>query len=668
MVEILKSYPPIRQTFNMVPSLLEQIVDYAEGKAFDPCLKLSLKKAAELSDKDKQSMLNLFFQANYDNMIAPYPKYRELFKERRRAGSWGEAEWLDLQCLFNLAWIDPSFRKAGRLSELDRKGERFIEDEKAEILAEQRKIISSIIPRMREMANLGQIEISTSPYFHPIMPLLYDTDIAREALPDISLPTARFSHPEDVERHVATAVELYSNLFGNSPKGMWPSEGSVSEAIIPIIRKYGIEWMAADEEILAKSLAIPGRGGGVNNVISAGALYKCYRYGGESNYMNLFFRDHALSDNIGFVYSSWDPEKAADDFLARLKSIYDDLETAKIENPVVSIILDGENAWEFYKNDGHDFLNALYTKISRADWLETTTFSQYLAANQSRGELKKIFPGSWINHSFAVWIGHREKNRAWDLLSRARDELSEFENSNPAFDKGKLKLAWREIYIAEGSDWCWWFGDDHPGPHNDDFDRLFRSHLANIYYLTDREPPADFFSPVRSAYLMEFLSSPIDYITPKIDGKLTHFYEWHQAGFYDCLKAGSTMHRAENILAGIWFGFDPKNIYLRLDPAKGIDPRRFASLKFEIEFLFPSKTAIAISLADEGSPNEISYAFEDILEISIPFTFFKDVRDGKILFRVLIKEGGELLERWPSAEALKLEFPQEGSKQIPWVI
>jgi len=384
--------------------------------------------------------------------------------------------------------------------------------------------------------------------------------------------------------------------------------------------------------------------------------------------MNLFFRDHALSDNIGFVYSRWDAEKAADDFLAKLKAVNNNLVNRNVENPVISVILDGENAWEFYKNDGHDFLEALYAKISRTDWLETTTFSQYLESNPNCADLKKIFPGSWINHNFAVWIGQREKNRAWDLLSRARNELAEFENSKSEFDKEKLNLAWREIYIAEGSDWCWWFGDDHIGPNNDDFDRLFRSHLANVYYLTDREPPAEFFSPVRSAYSMEFLSTPIDYITPRIDGKLTHFYEWHQAGFYDCLKAGTTMHKADNILAGIWFGFDPKNVYFRLDPIQGLDLKRFASMTFEIEFISPSKRILQIRPSEENSADGIIKAFKEILEVAISLSLFPDPGDGKLLFRIMVKEGGNLLEKWPSTEALKIEFPKAGSTQIPWVI
>lgn len=660
MVEILEPYPRIKQTFNMVPSLLEQIIEYADGKASDPYLELSLRKADELTEKDKSWIIDKFFQANPEYMIAPYERYWQLFNNRRSALDWSESEWRDLQTLFNLSWIDPSFKKTGRLRELSNKGRGYNEADKREILSHQRKIISDIIPRLKEYSEAGRIEISTTPYFHPIMPLLYDTDIARVAMPDVSLPSKRFSHPEDVDRQVAMAVELHASIFGENPKGMWPSEGSVSEDIIPILRKYGINWIATDEDILAESLSLPARRQERESLVSDGKLYKSYRFGGEAGEIRLFFRDRRLSDNIGFIYSRWDPEKAADDFLDSLKAINEKF--GDTPDTIVSVILDGENAWEYYKNDGHDFLNALYSKISEAEWLETTTFSEYIENNLASEQLPKIFPGSWINHNYGVWIGHQEDNEAWDLLSLARDELVIFEKSNPDFEPGKIKLAWREIFIAEGSDWCWWFGDDHVGPNNDDFDRLFRSHLANIYYLTDREPPAEIFSPIRMAYRSQFRNAPIDYITPKIDGKISHYYEWSQAGFYDCRKAGSTMHKSENIISGIWFGFDPKNLYIRLDPGDG--GGNLESCDIDIEF-----QGVANPLrinTKEAKEKRFAFYFGAILEIKIPFGLLGD--KFKILFKILVKKDGTVLERWPLSDGLEIVLPKPGSDSIPWVV
>ncbi len=675
MVEILRRYPRIKQTFNMVPSLLEQLDDYARGVATDPHLELSSKIVSELTDEDKLKILDLHFQANYDHMIYPNRRYRQLFNDRKKAmDSWGEIDWRDLQCLSNLAWIDPTFKKSGRLLELSEKGEEYTENDKQEILAEQRRIIGRIVPELKELMREGQIEVSTSPYFHPIMPLLYDSSIAEVGMPDVELPQKRFRHPEDVQKQVAMAVDLYSELFGKPPNGMWPSEGSVSEDIIPIISKHGIRWIATDEEILARSITDPGGGGSVDKPAAPPDLYRSYCFSKGEATVTIFFRDHALSDNIGFVYSHWDPERAADDFLTRLKAIDRRLSSENIKTPIVSVILDGENAWEHYPNDGHDFLDALYTKISAADWLETTTFSRYLSDKPDSVKLKKLYPGSWINHNFGIWIGHREKNKAWDLLSNARMELLKFQEANTDFDKEKLQRAWKEIYIAEGSDWCWWFGDDHVGPNNDDFDRLFRSHLANVYKLIDREPPPGLLEPVRSRFTPEHLAPPIEYITPTIDGMLTHYFEWQQAGFLDCLKVGLAMHRSEQIVSGIWFGFDQQNLYIRVDKAADIDIKRFNRLTLEIEFLKPKGGRLSISGAQarmrlgEREIHGIDHQLKDLLEISIPLMEFRLRPEEIISFRVEVRQEGRLLEVWPPSETLRIELPKSGSNSIPWMI
>ncbi len=617
-----------------------------------------------MTDEDRAWMIDKFFQANPENMIAPHKRYLELFKGRRMTSDWDESEWRDLQTLFNLAWIDPSFRKTGRLRELSEKGRGYTEEEKLEILEYHKKIISEIIPRLRQYRETGQIEISTTPYFHPIMPLLFDTEIARVSSPDIFLPGARFRHPEDVDRQVGLAVDLHARLFRARPRGMWPSEGSVSEEIIPILRRHGIEWIAADEDILARSLGIPARGEQMNPLAMDNWLYKIYRFGGEAEEMRMFFRDRQLSDKIGFVYSRWDPQKAADDFMSKLKAIRDSLKNEPVA--IVSIILDGENAWEYYKNDGHDFLSALYEKISAADWLETTTFSDFLDSKPQSEKIPKIFPGSWINHNFKVWIGHKEDNKAWDLLAMVRDELAEFERRNPDYHSERLRLAWREILIAEGSDWCWWFGDDHIGPNNDDFDRLFRSHLANVYYLTDREPPAELFSPVREAFIARFQNAPIDYITPKIDGKISHYYEWSQAGFYDCSRAGSAMHKTDRVVAGIYFGFDPKNIYIRID--REPNQPAFESHRFELEFSKPSQKVFSLAPSENQSDGGLAFANVDILEISLPLGIFGQSISGEIRLRLAVKDGDKTLEIWPLSESLTMRLPQAGSDAIPWVV
>lgn len=675
MVEILDNYPAIKQTFNMVPSLLEQLDDYARGQAIDPHLTLSVRRAEDLTADDKAAMLNLLFQANYDTMIGNNLRYAYLHRTRTQAmENWTPQEWRDLQSLANLAWIDPMYKSSGPMKALAAKGERYTEDDKQAILTEQRRIVGRIVPSLKEYMKRGQIEVSVTPYFHPIMPLLYDTSSALVAMPGAPMPQNRFQHPEDVRRQVEDAVELYANRFGQKPQGMWPSEGSVSEDIISILCENGIRWIATDEEILAESLGISARGGDSGNLVSSGQLYRGCQFEKKGAGITIFFRDHAMSDNIGFVYSKWDPQRAADDFVGKLQAIHQNLLARKVENPIVSIILDGENAWEYYRNDGHDFLDALYTKISKSPWLKTVTFGQYLDEKPSLAPLKKLFPGSWISHNFSVWIGHNEDNKAWDLLYKAREELDTFQKANPRFDPAKLKLAWKEIYIAEGSDWCWWFGPDHIGPNNDDFDRLFRSHLANVYYLTDRKPPAELFQPIRSSFMMAHLFEPIDYVTPVIDGRLTHYYEWQEAGFFDCTKAGSTMHKSEHLVSGIWFGFDKENLYFRIDRGITVVPERFKKLTFELEFLNSERNLVTIQPeAERGSINGklnelIRFKLAELFEIAIPMDILSHDDETMLLTRLMIKDDQKLLETWPPTDAIKIELPKASAHDFPWTV
>jgi len=666
MIEILDQYPTIKQTFNFVPSLLEQIIDYSSGTAMDRQLELSLISASSLNADDKSEMLNLFFQANYDHMISPLKRFDYLYKSRQNALSdWSVTEWRDLQALFNLAWIDPLYRTKGPLKALYVKGERFTEEDIRNILDEQRKIISRIIPSLKKHQDDNSIEISVTPYYHPILPLLCDTNVASIAMPNAKLPSNRFCAPEDAEKHVADAVALYERLFGCRPAGMWPAEGSVSDDIIPILEKFGIKWFATDEEILAESLGVPGRGS-ENSLVSQGTLYRPYAAG--SSGINIFFRDHALSDNIGFVYSNWDPQEAADDFLNRLQGILKNAIAKKIENPIVSVILDGENAWEYYSNDGHDFFKALYSKIELTPWLQTITFKDYLMLGGQNPKMPKIFPGSWINHNFSIWIGHEEDNKAWDLLFAARKLLVEFEKQYHEFSAEKLALAWKEIMIAEGSDWCWWFGEDHIGAHNDDFDRLFRSHLANVYRFLDLEVPNILLNPIRTQFAMPFYTKATDYINPVIDGKLTHYYEWRQAGFFNCVKAASTMHKSEVLVSGIWFGFDSENLYLRMDKGSQIGISRFRLLEFEVEVITSEtyRFKIAPEKAQTVENPGIRFDFRDLIEIAIPFSMLNIAENKQIALRITVFENGKAVENWPSSELLRMELPAAGSDDILW--
>jgi len=593
MAAILRGYPNVRQTFNLVPILIEQINDYVRpsgrretGKAKDRFVELTLKEPSELTQDEQALILYNFFIANQDNMIMPHPRYAELLKKRghstmredllKVAEQFSGQDFNDLQVWFNLAWFDPMFQTEDEaIRRLIQKGRGYTQDDKELIIAKQIEIMSRILPVYKELQERGQIEITLSPYYHPILPLIYDTDSARIAIPNVSLPKNRFAHPEDAYWHVYEGVKLYEEAFGTKPRGMWPSEGAVSEEIIPIIAKAEIQWIASDEFVLAKSLGIELKRDSNGYLNEPEILYQPYRVEHNGYSLNMVFRDHFLSDLIGFRYSSWNPQDAVSDFLSRLHRIREMVNPLEGDH-LVSIILDGENAWEYYPNDGTDFLHLLYQNLNNDPTIQTVTVGEYLedcslrilptpgpSQEGSLQQLPRLFAGSWINNDFGVWIGSEEDNLAWDYLSQARDALVQADVSK--LDSEQIHEAWRRIYICEGSDWWWWYGDDRTSPNDADFDTMFRNNLSSVYELINEEIPAHLYTPICQETIAGLILAPRGLISPDIDGFDSNYYEWLLAGYYDASRCGGTMHRAENIIRRIYYGFDLKTLYLRLD-------------------------------------------------------------------------------------------------------
>ncbi len=479
MVEMLKDYPAVHQTFNLVPSLIEQIQDYTHSKVKDKFLELSYKFAHELNQEEQSFILQNFFFINRERVISLFPRYYELYFKKQRNAEFNTQDYLDLQVWFNLSWFDPVYRKT--IPELKRmvdKARFFSEEEKRFVLDKQLYILKEIIPGYKKFMSSGQIEVTLSPYYHPILPLLYNTKIAKEANTRSSLPKIPFAYPEDALAQVNTAIEFYRHNFGEMPAGMWPSEESVSEHILPLLINSGIKWIVADEAILFKSLKKRKR--------DTALLYQPYLLSREEGELNIIFRDRNLSDLIGFVYYNWKAEDAVADLMKHLKNIAN---AFKNEDKLVTIAMDGENAWEYFVNDGHDFLELFYQRLSEADFLKTATISEYLKNHKPKSQVKRLAAGSWIYANFGKWIGNPYKNRAWEWLSLAREELEKIKSLLP---KAKLELAYKQIYIAEGSDWFWWYGEDPDGG----FDRLFRMHLANFYTIIGKEIPDYLKSPL----------------------------------------------------------------------------------------------------------------------------------------------------------------------------
>jgi len=387
-----------------------------------------------------------------------------------------------------------------------------------------------------------------------------------------------------------------------------------------------------------------------------------------------------LSDLIGFVYSRWEPQKAADDMINRLLEIRKNLKEEEIPDSLVSIILDGENCWEYYKNDGNDFLNALYSGLSREKLVRTTTVSQFLKETQVRSRLTSLYPGSWIDHNFKIWIGEPEDNLAWDLLGETRDKLVEFqERKGKEVSEEKFKAAWKEVYVAEGSDWCWWYGSTHSGPGSELFDLLFRSHLLSVYEFMEMEPPEALFHPLRIGTRELAIQEPTNFITPTIDGKVTHFYEWEGAGVLDCVKLSGVIRRAVSLVKQIHFGHDSGNLYLRIDTILPAERYFSEGYQFDFEIFIPTRLKISVSrekasIASYNTqdkkwsdlPVPVSLAFAKVLELSVPLSAFEQVQDKGFQFRVIVKRGEDEIERCPEVDLIKFSLLQADKTPAYW--
>src|SRR5688572_3485421 len=552
MVAMLEEFPRIRATFNLVPSLIRQIQAFAEDRAKDRHLELGLKPAGDLTPDESRWMVANGFHAPYGRMIGPYPRYVELHTARREHQPFTEADLRDLQVWHKLAWMDPDLLlRDPRLAGLIEKDRGFIEDDKALLRQVELELLSRVVPAYRDAGARGQVELATSPYYHPILPLLCDSDAHQQAQPGSPKPRRRFTRPADARLQIDRAVAFHEATFGSRPAGMWPSEGSVSDEAVALIADAGLTWIATDEDILSRSLEVP---------IRPELLYRPYRIGDRGPVV--LFRDHAMSDRIGFQYQSWDAGAAAADFLAQVRAAGRRfVEGGGGEVATVSVILDGENAWEYYDGGGRPFLRALYRALSEATDIQTVTMSE--AAAGPAAPLPSIFPGSWIHSDFYIWIGHRDDHRAWDQLSDARDTFDERAGRVPPEARDR---ALEELLIAEGSDWFWWYGDDHSSDHDADFDDLFRRHLRNAYTALGAPIPEELYATNISTGRGPTRLEPSGFLTVTLDGRETSYLEWLGAVSPSLAQPGGAMQEiaAPSLVAEIRVGLARDALCLQL--------------------------------------------------------------------------------------------------------
>jgi alpha-amylase/alpha-mannosidase (GH57 family) len=621
MVKILEEFPNVHQTFNLVPSLVLQIADYALAKADDPFLDCAIKPAQDLSEAELEFVLRYFFQANSSRLIYRYPRYGELYDAWQKSGLnpqrarriFSTQDVRDLQVLSQLAWFDEEFQAHDvEVRSLLAKERGYSLDDQAVMARKQLEIINQVLPVYKEFASRGQIEISTTPFYHPILPLICDSSIAGVPHPHVTLPS-RFSYPQDALWQLKSARDFIEREFGRAPAGLWPSEGSVSDETLAIAAELGFEWAASDNGVLGQTL---------HKTAGPDLTYRSYLWKQQDRQIRMIFRDHFLSDLIGFVYSKMGPVEAAEHFLDRIRT-NSQVVTATGGDVLVPIILDGENAWEYYYLNGRPFLRELYSRISQSSDMSALTVSEALQADEPRA-LDHIFPGSWINANFDVWIGAPEDNRAWELLLRARQKYDEVA---PGLAEEDRRLAHEELMIAEGSDWCWWYGPEHQSDNRREFDQLYREHLAGVYRALKLPPPEDLSRPILMTEVNDLHDPPVNIIHPVIDGEVTSYFEWMGAGHYGVDARSGAMHGDGGLVRDLYYGVDESNFYLRLD--FGEKPT-FTRVELRTE-------QRVISLLDNP---DVEAALRKILEVRIPFGVAGECTDKTLRCQIALSNEG----------------------------
>ncbi|MGA9932993.1 MAG: glycoside hydrolase family 57 protein [Terriglobales bacterium] len=581
MVKLLDEFPQVHQTFNLVPSLIEQIQDYVSGDAQDPFLQVAAKPAKDLTQEERRFALQYLFQANPTNVIGRYPRYRELWEKFRGAGDSPERaeryfqpqDFTDLQVLSQIGWFDEYFLAEKDIAELIRKGRNYTLDDQRLVIAKERELLGRVLPAHAEAAKKGLIEISASPFYHPILPLVCDTENGAVSSPGLPLPPNRYRHPEDAREQLRRGLDLHKKVFGVRPKGVWPSEGSVSTETLAIACELGVRWMATDEGVLGRSLGINFSRDGYGNLNAdlAHRLYTIYRYEHDETRMNIIFRDHTLSDLIGFVYSGMPPQEAANNLIQKIKESAQPV-LASGQDAVVPIILDGENAWEYYPQSGREFLRRFYDALQKNPGMEAVTVSEAITRQKNATPLKSLVPGSWINANFNVWIGAPEDNKAWDYLYQARNFYAQA--ALGATEKQR-QLAFEEILIAEGSDWNWWYGPEHHSANDRDFDELYRKHLSNVYQALGGIPPDYLAQPITGGVARPSFTPQSAYIHPRIAGDMVRYFEWMGAACYTSDQRSGSMHGKQFLMDEVFAGIDEQYVYGRLDFAGKVPEHGF---------------------------------------------------------------------------------------------
>jgi alpha-amylase/alpha-mannosidase (GH57 family) len=681
MAWILERHERVRCTVNFTPVLLEQIDDYVEGRARDRLLDLTARPPGDLTESERVQLLQGFFMVDWDQCIRPVPRYWYLLEKRGKdlsrvdlphaASRFSDGELQDLQVLFNLAWMgfgaiadDPGLR------ELFRRGRDFTRADVDYVLGAQRRILAEIGPRWARLAARGQVELSTTPYHHPILPLVCDSDSAARALPGIPLPP-RFAWPEDARWQVREALASHQRRFGGAAAGMWPAEGAVSPEAMEVLAGEGVRWAASDEGVLLRSLP-PGSS-------RTASLFRPWRVAaGGGREVTMLFRDRGISDLIGFTYSRTPAADAVADFVERVAGIGEAWRRERQQVPAtVGVFLDGENPWERFPRSGHDFLDGLYRALELDSRIETVTLAE-ATADAPGPTIERIHSGSWIESSYRIWIGHREDRLAWTALGRARAALEAAVQGGRAGDRlGEARL---HLQVAAGSDWYWWYGEDFATENAAEFDRLFRGHIIRACELIGVPPPFEAIVPIKQISgggVLETkpLREPTQLVRPVLDGRRPTYFEWQGAGHYRPGQHLGSMFADAQAFGELYYGFDDACLYLRLDPAESAARSAEVASRVRVVLLGArGQDQVEFDVAADGTLRagrrdgaEVGRGvLLEVLELEIPFASLGHAPGDPLALAVDVGKGALELERLPRSGYLPITVPSPDFERSHW--
>lgn len=554
----------LRLNFNYVPVLLDSLIKYENG-AHDIHSRITVTPVEELSHEDKIFILNNFFDANYQTMILQNEEYHRLYKIIQEKGTddteiFSNQEYSDLMALFNLAWIDPSFKNSNqKLKKLVEKKKNYTLEDRIKIIDIQREIIRQIIPEIRKLVAENKIEITTSPYYHPILPILLDyKEIRKDHSEQDEL--SELNAEEDAKIQTKMALDRIEELIGKRPRGIWASEQCVSPKTLEMLSDLGVEWSISDEGNLANSIDFEFVHDFKGYLEDPYHLLKTYTYKTENSDIKMIYRESSIYNLVSFEYAHHNPVATANDLYDRIKILQSKILSSPDKDHLLTIAMDGENCWENYIEDGNQFLETLYKLISEDSSLETVLISDYIEKSKEHKPLNKIATGASFNRGYKLWIDEPLKDIAWQYLKRAKDDFNTFIKREP--NHPNIMDAKKELLVCEGSDWFWWYGEPNSSGRDNIFDYLYRTHLKNIYKTLELEYPSYLDEPLISISPARPSNYPKALISPEINGKNNADDEsWLNAGCID-IPDGPVL-RESKLFDKICFGNDKDNFYLR---------------------------------------------------------------------------------------------------------